>query len=33
MGRNCRIGADIKEEDFPSLILESGESIEKTEEG
>ena len=29
VGRNCRIGVDIKEEDFTSLILESGESIEK----
>jgi glucose-1-phosphate adenylyltransferase len=33
VGRNCRIGVDIKEEDFTSLILESGESIEKAEEG
>ncbi|HPT63052.1 MAG TPA: glucose-1-phosphate adenylyltransferase [Candidatus Atribacteria bacterium] len=33
VGRNCRIGADIKEEDFTSHILESGESIEKAEEG
>jgi hypothetical protein len=29
VGRNCRVGADIKEEDFSSLVLENGESIEK----
>ncbi|MDI3542416.1 MAG: glucose-phosphate adenylyltransferase [Candidatus Atribacteria bacterium] len=32
VGRNCRVGADIKEEDFSSLVLENGESIEKPKE-
>ncbi len=32
VGRNCRIGTDVKKEDFSSLVLESGESIEKPKE-
>ncbi|HSV30713.1 MAG TPA: glucose-1-phosphate adenylyltransferase [Atribacteraceae bacterium] len=28
IGRNCRIGADLVPESFPSLIVESGQSVE-----